>query len=101
VRHARPRPVRPAPKPTTSRPRTAPQPRIAPQPPTRTKPPTPTRPAARETCPECGGRTRVDAAERVCTDCGLVVEADRIDHGPEWRSFDDDDTNPKHRRARH
>ncbi|OYR79693.1 transcription initiation factor IIB, partial [Halorubrum ezzemoulense] len=49
----------------------------------------------RETCPECGGRTRADAAERVCADCGLVVEADRIDHGPEWRSFDDDDTNPK------
>jgi transcription initiation factor TFIIB len=46
-------------------------------------------------CPECGGRTRVDTAERVCTDCGLVVDADRIDHGPEWRSFDDDDTNPK------
>jgi transcription initiation factor TFIIB len=46
-------------------------------------------------CPECGGRTRVDSAERVCTDCGLVVEADRIDHGPEWRSFDDDDANPK------
>ncbi|EMA60841.1 transcription initiation factor IIB [Halorubrum lipolyticum] len=52
-------------------------------------------PAARETCPECGGRTRVDSAERVCADCGLVVEADRIDHGPEWRSFDDDDANPK------
>jgi transcription initiation factor TFIIB len=49
----------------------------------------------RETCPECGGRTRVDGAERVCADCGLVVEADRIDHGPEWRSFDDDDTDPK------
>jgi transcription initiation factor TFIIB len=46
-------------------------------------------------CPECGGRTRVDSAERVCDDCGLVVEADRIDHGPEWRSFDDDETDPK------
>jgi len=46
-------------------------------------------------CPECGGHTRVDAAERVCADCGLVVEADRIDHGPEWRSFADDDTDPK------
>src|SRR6056297_2694446 len=46
-------------------------------------------------CPECGGRTRVDAAERVCIDCGLVVDADRIDHGPAWRSFDDDDANPK------
>ncbi|MDB2246005.1 transcription initiation factor IIB family protein [Halorubrum ezzemoulense] len=49
----------------------------------------------RETCPECGGRTRVDGAERVCADCGLVVDADRIDHGPEWRSFDDEDTDPK------
>ncbi len=48
-----------------------------------------------ETCPECGGRTRVESAETVCGDCGLVVEADRIDHGPEWRSFDDDDTNPE------
>ena len=48
-----------------------------------------------ETCPECGERTQADAGERVCTGCGLVIEADRIDHGPEWRSFDDDDTNPK------
>ena len=46
-------------------------------------------------CPEGGGRTQADAAERVCSDCGLVVEADRIDHGPEWRSFSDDETNPK------
>src|SRR6056297_2858365 len=46
-------------------------------------------------CPECGGRTLVDAAERVCTDCGLVVDEYRIDHGPEWRSFADDDTDPK------
>lgn len=48
-----------------------------------------------EECPECGGRTEVDSAERACVDCGLVIEADRIDHGPEWRSFDDDDTDPK------
>ncbi|TKX78127.1 transcription initiation factor IIB family protein [Halorubrum sp. SD626R] len=51
--------------------------------------------ASVDECPECGGRTQVDAAERVCSDCGLVVEADRIDHGPEWRSFADDQTNPK------
>jgi transcription initiation factor TFIIB len=51
--------------------------------------------SAVDECPECGGRTRVESAERVCADCGLVVEADRIDHGPEWRSFDDDDANPK------
>lgn len=39
-------------------------------------------------CPECGGRVQSDAAERVCTACGLVVESDRVDHGPEWRAFD-------------
>ena len=48
-------------------------------------------------CPECDGNVINDEehGESVCADCGLVVEADRIDHGPEWRSFDDDDTNPK------
>ena len=41
-------------------------------------------------CPECGGRlvTDEERAERACVDCGLVVEADRIDRGPEWRAFD-------------
>ena len=38
-------------------------------------------------CPECDGRLNTDASETVCTDCGLVVAADHIDHGPEWRSF--------------
>ncbi|WP_049925036.1 transcription initiation factor IIB [Halopiger goleimassiliensis] len=44
----------------------------------------------REQCPECGGRLVSDAehAETVCEDCGLVVEADEIDRGPEWRAFD-------------
>ncbi|ELY39728.1 transcription initiation factor IIB [Natronorubrum tibetense] len=44
----------------------------------------------RETCPECGGRVLSDAehAETVCEDCGLVVEEDEIDRGPEWRAFD-------------
>ena len=48
-----------------------------------------------DTCPECDGRIETTSGERVCTECGLVVEADRIDHGPEWRSFDDDETDPK------
>ncbi|WP_152039661.1 transcription initiation factor IIB [Salinigranum salinum] len=38
-------------------------------------------------CPECDGRLTTDASETVCSDCGLVVAADHIDHGPEWRSF--------------
>ncbi|WP_313695680.1 transcription initiation factor IIB [Halorarum halobium] len=45
----------------------------------------------RTACPECGGTVVTDEehGETVCRDCGLVVEEDAIDHGPEWRSFDD------------
>ncbi|PSQ60864.1 MAG: transcription initiation factor IIB 2, partial [Halobacteriales archaeon SW_9_67_25] len=41
-------------------------------------------------CPECGGRLVSDAehGETVCKECGLVVEEDEIDPGPEWRAFD-------------
>ncbi|QSG07303.1 transcription initiation factor IIB [Halapricum desulfuricans] len=42
-------------------------------------------------CPECRGTLRTGEQETVCTDCGLVVETDRIDRGPEWRSFDEDE----------
>ncbi|ELY49300.1 transcription initiation factor IIB [Natronolimnohabitans innermongolicus] len=44
----------------------------------------------KEQCPECGGRLISDTehAETVCEDCGLVVEEDEIDRGPEWRAFD-------------
>ncbi|MDG5759732.1 transcription initiation factor IIB [Natronococcus sp. A-GB1] len=44
----------------------------------------------KEQCPECGGRVISDTehAETVCQDCGLVVEEDEIDRGPEWRAFD-------------
>ncbi|QZX99446.1 transcription initiation factor IIB [Halobaculum rubrum] len=43
-------------------------------------------------CPECGGNVVADEehGETVCRDCGLVVEEDAIDHGPEWRSFNND-----------
>ncbi|QLH80587.1 transcription initiation factor IIB [Halosimplex pelagicum] len=44
-------------------------------------------------CPECEGSLRSDDSETVCASCGLVVAEDEIDHGPEWRSFEDDDTN--------
>ena len=42
---------------------------------------------ARTGCPECDGRLNTNTSETVCADCGLVVTADHIDHGPEWRSF--------------
>lgn len=41
----------------------------------------------RTCCPECDGRLTTDTSETVCAECGLVVAADHIDHGPEWRSF--------------
>jgi len=44
-----------------------------------------------EECPDCGCKvleTGVDGFIS-CRDCGLVVEADIIDYGPEWRSYED------------
>ena len=43
-----------------------------------------------ERCPECGGRLVTDEehGETVCSDCGLVIQEDEIDPGPEWRAFD-------------
>lgn len=49
----------------------------------------------RQSCPECEGSLRSMGAETVCDECGLVVSEDRLDRGPEWRSFADDDTNPE------
>ena len=42
-------------------------------------------------CPECNGRVTTNAAETICEDCGLVIDEQRIDHGPEWRTFDEDE----------
>lgn len=41
-------------------------------------------------CPECSGHLIADEehGETVCSDCGLVVETDSVDRGPEWRAFD-------------
>ena len=44
-------------------------------------------------CPECGSRRLVhdyERAELVCQSCGLVIDDDFIDRGPEWRAFDHD-----------
>ncbi|PSP92698.1 transcription initiation factor IIB [Halobacteriales archaeon QS_4_62_28] len=42
-------------------------------------------------CPECDGTVDESSRETVCTECGLVVDEDQIDRGPEWRSFDDEE----------
>ncbi|MFB6180054.1 MAG: transcription initiation factor IIB family protein [Halorientalis sp.] len=44
-------------------------------------------------CPECDGQLREGDRETVCVRCGLVVAEDNVDRGPEWRSFEDDETN--------
>jgi transcription initiation factor TFIIB len=41
-------------------------------------------------CPECDGRVTTNAVETICEDCGLVIDEQRIDHGPEWRAYDDE-----------
>ncbi|WP_436932442.1 transcription initiation factor IIB [Halosimplex halobium] len=42
-------------------------------------------------CPECDGHLRTDGGETRCSECGLVVDACRVDRrGP--RTFDEDDT---------
>jgi len=44
-------------------------------------------------CPECGSTHLTkdySRAELVCEDCGLVIDEDFIDHGPECRAFDSD-----------
>ena len=44
-------------------------------------------------CPGCGSIAIVPdyvRAELVCEECGLVVDKDFIDLGPEWRAYDTD-----------
>jgi transcription initiation factor TFIIB len=48
-------------------------------------------------CPECGGIVHTNSIETACEDCGLVVEDRPIDHGPEWRAFDDDERDRRER----
>jgi transcription initiation factor TFIIB len=43
-------------------------------------------------CPECDGPLAATNCETVCERCGLVVAEDTLDRGPEWRSFEDDET---------
>ncbi|WP_459191376.1 transcription initiation factor IIB [Halosimplex sp. J119] len=52
-----------------------------------------------QVCPECGGSLVTDdtRGETVCEDCGLVVEEDEIDPGPEWRAFNPSEKDEKSR----
>jgi len=51
-------------------------------------------------CPSCGSTDIIFDAERgeyVCNNCGLVIEANVTDMGPEWRAFDADQRNERAR----
>jgi len=52
-----------------------------------------------QVCPECGGGLLDDEehGETVCSECGLVVEEEGIDRGPEWRAFDSREQDQKSR----
>lgn len=42
-------------------------------------------------CPECGSDQLIgdyERAEVVCANCGLVIDDNLVDMGPEWRAFD-------------
>ena len=42
-------------------------------------------------CPECSGHVVTTDGETACTDCGLVLDDQPIDHGPEWREYEDEE----------
>ena len=46
-------------------------------------------------CPECDGHVTTNTVETVCEDCGLVIDEQPIDHGPEWRDYEDAESNPE------
>jgi transcription initiation factor TFIIB len=48
-------------------------------------------------CPECDSNVVFERNEAICSDCGLVVDEDQIDRGPEWRAFNHEEQNSKSR----
>ena len=42
-------------------------------------------------CPECDGHVITNIKETVCENCGLVIDEQRLDHGPEWGTYDADE----------
>lgn len=42
-------------------------------------------------CPACSGTVREDTIETVCEGCGLILDEDALDHGPDWYTTTSDD----------
>ncbi|PSP86215.1 transcription initiation factor IIB 3, partial [Halobacteriales archaeon QS_1_68_17] len=51
-------------------------------------------------CPECDSENVIKSSDRgelICDDCGLILEEENIDHGPEWRAFNHSERQEKSR----
>ncbi len=51
-------------------------------------------------CPRCGSNEVVsdlEVGERFCSKCGLVIDEELINHGPEWRAFTMDEKESRSR----
>ncbi len=51
-------------------------------------------------CPSCGSSEVIydnEKGEMVCNSCGLIIEENVVDTGPEWRAFDADQRNSRAR----
>lgn len=49
-------------------------------------------------CPECGSTDiSIKNTDIICNKCGIVIEENSLDTGPEWRSFDAEDNLKKSR----
>lgn len=54
----------------------------------------------KDVCPNCNSTDRIvdhQKAEVSCARCGLVLDENLIDHGPEWRAFDHEQRNSRAR----
>jgi transcription initiation factor TFIIB len=54
-------------------------------------------------CTECDSDaivTSEDTGERICEDCGLVLEEDALDHGPEWQAYTQEEQRERSRVGR-
>jgi transcription initiation factor TFIIB len=51
-----------------------------------------------QSCPECSGSIvqTQEYGEFACNSCGLVLDEDAIDRGPDWRSFSGEDDDGRH-----
>ena len=51
-------------------------------------------------CPECESKNLITDpkhAELYCSDCGLIIAQDLVDHGPEWRAYDSEQASKRTR----